>query len=273
MTAPEDSGEHRTFEDMAVAHVLGGLDADQARVFRSHLLDCGDCRARVGELRAIAHDLATVERTERRERSASANSVETKNRRQVDVASPPTPQRSGAYRVLVFAVLAGFVALVAYTAMLRSNVVELEQAVEVQRAASATLEHGTELPVEYKAPGVTATAKVHEAQLVLLLEGLQGERAYGLYLVDDRPDDADLTMRVLYRGQALVGADGRLLVPLPLSGAEDRVIVTDPRNGFSSQPDGEPLFEARISEEARPEDTEAESDEPREAEEEPRAQA
>ena len=69
-TAGEPGSEHRRYEEMAVAHVLGGLTPAQGRTFRSHLLECADCRARVGELRAIAHELAGVERDEERERAA-----------------------------------------------------------------------------------------------------------------------------------------------------------------------------------------------------------
>ncbi|MCC5950362.1 MAG: zf-HC2 domain-containing protein [Nitriliruptoraceae bacterium] len=55
---------HAQYEELIVGHVLDDLgDADASR-FRSHLMGCRDCRARVAELRGIAAELADVEREE-----------------------------------------------------------------------------------------------------------------------------------------------------------------------------------------------------------------
>src|SRR5688572_33317351 len=78
LQAMDHADGHRYFEGLAVAHVLGGLDDSEGRVFRSHLLECGTCRARVGELRAISHDHADVERVELPRRPALA--IATKRR-------------------------------------------------------------------------------------------------------------------------------------------------------------------------------------------------
>ena len=55
---------HHHFEELAVGHVLGGLEHDAAARFRTHLTGCRDCRARVAELRDIASDLKAAERDE-----------------------------------------------------------------------------------------------------------------------------------------------------------------------------------------------------------------
>lgn len=65
--AEDDEGrEHVRFEEMALGHVLGGLPDEDASRFRTHLVECRDCRRRVAELRDIAAGLAATEREERR---------------------------------------------------------------------------------------------------------------------------------------------------------------------------------------------------------------
>ncbi|MGH3440597.1 MAG: hypothetical protein ACRDUY_00825 [Nitriliruptorales bacterium] len=64
-------GDHERFEKFALSHVLGGLGTSEAAEFRSHLLDCRDCRLRVAELRDIAAELAATERDERRRASVA----------------------------------------------------------------------------------------------------------------------------------------------------------------------------------------------------------
>ena len=236
------SDDHRVFEDMAVAHVMGGLDDEQGRLFRAHLLDCGDCRARVGELRAIAHELAGVERDERRVRSAKA--VEMKSREAGEAgASEPQRRRLGWLgRALVLAGATAVILLGAYVFALRGQVADLQTRHDQQVEASAALEHGRELSLIHTAPGVTAaTAKRHGDQVVVLLEGLDDERMYGLYAVDD----SEGTSRTAYR-ELLSPQNGRLFVLFPLQGGEDRFIVTRPSNGFGGDPSGATVFEAHL---------------------------
>lgn len=121
MTQPADADRHRYFEELAVTHVLGGLTQDDGRLFRSHLLECGECRARVGELRAIASDLADVERDERRVRAAKA--VDTKRREaeedELDLDEPPRPSRAS--RAVAIGGLLLVLALAGWNVVLRSN--------------------------------------------------------------------------------------------------------------------------------------------------------
>jgi hypothetical protein len=238
--------DHRAFEDMAVAHVMGGLDEDAGRLFRAHLLECGDCRARVGELRAIAHELAGVERTERQLRSAKT--VEMKSREtDGDGESPSAGRAPRAWsgwggRILVLAGVALLVLLGGYIFTLRGQISGLQQDLDRQMEASAALEHGRELSIIHTAPNVTAaTAKRHDNIVVALLEGLDDERVYGLYAVED--DDG--RQRTAYRD--LQGSqNGRLFVLFPLQGNEDRFIVTRPSNGFGADPSGATVFEVHL---------------------------
>jgi hypothetical protein len=233
-----DRSSHRTFEEMAVAHVLGGLDASQGRLFRSHLLECADCRARVGELRAIAHDLAGVERDERRDRETKA--VETKRREATEAEVTPRSADPGrASRWLILALVVVVVGLSAYTFLLQGNLNRAEQALAQRTTASAALEHGEPLAVGYRAPTVTATAKLNGEQIVVLLEGVPAGRAYGLYLVEGSGAGA----RTVFR-QAVEVEQGRVFVLLERRPGAERLIVAEADGGFV--PDGDRLLEVAV---------------------------
>lgn len=233
---PED---HREYEDMAVAHVMGGLDIEQGQVFRAHLLDCSECRARVGELRAIAHELAGIERNERRVRSAKA--VDIKSREDEGEQAPVERRRKGwGIRLVVFGAVLGLVMLSAYVFTLRAQIASLEREVAQREAASAALEHGRELSIIHTAPEVgSATAKRHEDDLVVLLEGLDDAVVYGLYLVDENN-------RTVFRRPHSTD-DGRLFLLFGLDGSEERFIITRSSNGFGSEPTGATIFESHLA--------------------------
>jgi hypothetical protein len=239
MGEDETPDAHRPYEDMAVAHVLGGLDSDDGRLFRSHLLECSDCRARVGELRAIASDLAGVERDERRERSAKA--VETKRRNDESVAEVEPPGRPGFSRWLVLGLAAVIVCLVAYTVVLRGNNERLQLAMDERVLTTAAMEHGEEMDVSFRAPGLTATVKVDGERLALLIEGMEDDTGYGVYLLDDATADGQTVHR-----RVLTPRDGRILEWLPLIGVEDRMVVTMPDGAVGSEPDGRQVLEVQV---------------------------
>jgi hypothetical protein len=239
MEAEESPSAHRHFEEMAVAHVLGGLDTDQGRVFRAHLLECSDCRARVGELRAIAHDLAGVERDERRERSTQA--VETKSRSDTEQEATPQTRSAQPSRLLVLLLVGLLVGLSSYTFILRGNINRVEQELDDRLQASAALEHGVALQLQTRAPGVSATVKMHGDRVVVLMEGVTPADNHAIYLVDDTEEGALTVFR-----RPVTEQDGRVFVMLPLRGNEDRLIVTVGGAGFD--PDGERLLEAVIPE-------------------------
>lgn len=182
-----DSDKHRYFEGMAVAHVLGGLDESDGRVFRSHLLQCSDCRAHVGELRALAHELADVERDERRVRAAK--SVETKRREDTedddpdDAVADAPPVVARFPRLLVLIGVLALVGLAAWNMTLRSTVAN-------QRDAASTVTDGAELlafgdDVDWTATDsdINASIRTRDDRLVLLVAGLDDDVQYGVYQV------------------------------------------------------------------------------------------
>ncbi len=89
---------HSRFEQLALSHVLGGIDRADADEFRAHLRACSDCRARVAELRGISSTLDAAAREERR-RAAEGGVVE----RREPVPSSPRPRGPGRLSILVLA--------------------------------------------------------------------------------------------------------------------------------------------------------------------------
>lgn len=192
MSAPGEPAGHRDYEDMAVAHVLGGLDEDQGRLFRAHLLECQDCRARVGELRAIASDLAGVERSARRERQEEAGAALDTKRRDADQDEAPAvveaPRRLMAPAVAVVGLLVFVVGLSVYVFVLRSQVAGLEQEVADRTAAAAVLEHGDDVTLTYEAPDVSATVRADGREVAVVVDGLEDAGRYAVSLIDPDAD-------------------------------------------------------------------------------------
>jgi hypothetical protein len=185
-----ESDEHREFEDMAVAHVVGGLTVDQGRMFRSHLLECTACRARVGELRAIAHDLADVERDERRIRTAKR--TETKSHEdEPDASTSTTPRLSGRAILLVAASLTILIALSVWNYTLRGRLDQTKDEISDLRESVVVLKDGqaweTVQTSESTVDGVDGQVRTLENKMVVMVDGLI-ERPYVIYLLrsDDR---------------------------------------------------------------------------------------
>lgn len=237
---------HRYFEGLAVAHVLGGLDDSEGRVFRSHLLECGNCRARVGELRAIAHDLADVERDERRVRAAQA--IDTKRRESEDETDEPAEQvpsaRSSRITVIVGLVL--IIGLSLWNFTLRSALTVQEQTNRRLVTASVIADSGEPWSLVRQAANVDGSVKHQDNQFVLTVDGLDSEQAYGVYVLTETGDVA-----ADYRYPS--APDGRLRQLYPLPDDAVRVVVTDPadENGNVGTPGGQPSGE-RVFEAVRP---------------------
>jgi hypothetical protein len=178
-----ESDEHREFEDMAVAHVVGGLTVDQGRMFRSHLLECTACRARVGELRAIAHDLADVERDERRLRTAKR--TETKSHEDdPDATTSSTPRLSGRATLLVVASLTILIALSVWNYTLRGRLHDMEQEILRLRESVEVLRDGEPWETIRSSVSVDGQITTHESSMVVLVDGLV-DRTYTIYLQSD----------------------------------------------------------------------------------------
>jgi hypothetical protein len=233
--------EHRYFEGLALAHVLGGLDDSDGRIFRAHLLECSDCRARVGELRAIASELADVERDERRQRAAKA--IETKRRETeddgIDEAEAAAPSRSS--RILVLVGLGLVILLSAWNFTLRGENAELQ--VRSQRLSRATeaLEFGQPWTVVQPAARNDETlqfaAKEHNNELAVLITGLEDSEVYTLFL---RQSNGQITRRTVVQPD-----DGRVLSMIELNADDDEIIVTNPEGQpVTDRITGPTVFEA-----------------------------
>lgn len=168
---------HRRFEDMAVTHVLGGLNSNDGRMFRSHLVDCHQCRARVGELRAIAHDLADVERHERR--SSERRIVDTKPV-EIDV-DDAEETGTGPSRRLFVGVVVGLlllIALLSWNFVLRSNTSRLAgQTIRLENAAAGVAfgQAWTVSPAEGDGSARGAVASTGSG-VALMLQGAEDTR-------------------------------------------------------------------------------------------------
>lgn len=167
---------------MAVAHVVGGLSLDEGRLFRSHLLECTACRARVGELRAIAHDLADVERDERRERAAKR--TETKERRDDEAeVAPAVPGRLRWRTTLLIGLgLLFLMALSSWNFVLRSRIEQAQDVIELQRRAVTVLQDGTPWRTLTTSGGGGQVVTL-DGDMVVMVDGLSGT-TYGIYLLN-----------------------------------------------------------------------------------------
>lgn len=191
MASAGDHGEHGTFDGMAVEHVLGSLSEDDARLFRAHLLQCQHCRARVGELRTIAHDLAGVERAaSREERAGGAGEpvrAPARPERAEEAALPR--QRDGwqrkAWLVVALAAVVGVaVALAAWGVGLRGEVRDLERDVRIEERAAQVSALGEAWEVGSAADGVEAAVAEDGEVLVIVADGLP-QGADRLRLLDE----------------------------------------------------------------------------------------
>lgn len=233
-----DARDHRYFEGLALAHVLGGLDESDGRIFRSHLLECSDCRARVGELRALAHDLADAERDERRVRAAKA--VETKRREGLEddeddeLPAPATGPRYTRLLVLIGVVLLSGLAV--WNFALRSTVANQQARVDNVTDAAELLELGRSADVAVLDDRVEATVRAEEGQAVLLIVGLPDDTPHGVYQLDSGDE-------VLGR-HPTTSQDGRIFLLVALEHGADRLVVTRPEEGMTPEPEGRPVVEA-----------------------------
>lgn len=233
---------HRYFEELAVSHVVGGLDDSEGRVFRAHLLECSECRAQVGELRAIAHDLADIERDERRVRAAKA--IETKRREtneeeQGEEELPPTTRAS---RIGVVVGLVLLLGLAAWNFTLRGTVEQLAESNRRGIDASGVLALGEAWDVVRESQ-VQGTIRKLGSKFVAYVDHAVPNRTYGIYLYDEEGG-------LLWSRPIEVPDDGRFVfMPDEDLGAATRVVITDPgpdQAPSENSPTGTTLLEAKV---------------------------
>lgn len=227
---------HRQFEDMAVSHVLGGLNSNEGRLFRSHLVDCQSCRARVGELRAIAHDLADVERDERR--TAERRRVDTKPV-ELELADDDDEERGLPRRWLAGAAVAlvMVLGLASWNFVLRGNNAQLRGLVEQLEEASVAVEFGESWSIDYGNEQGSARAVVttRSGDLTLLLEGVQ-DSTHQVFIYDGGGDQL--------RREALTPTGGRWVGVIDdVPERADRVVVKR-TSAVTDQPSGPTVLEA-----------------------------
>lgn len=223
-----DHEEHRPYEDFAVRHVMGGLDDAEQGTFRSHLLDCTECRARVGELRSIASDLAEVERADRRERAAQR--VETKERE----AEPPHHHRpeppSRGTRVLAVSGVLLLVMLSIWNFVLRGQNEELRGLAAAEVAAGETINFGDAWTQEVLRPGHEGIARVLDGRMAVMVRGTDDDATYRIDLVDDAGSvvesaaEASVGGQVRWFGGPLAADVSRVEVVLGRSGGAQTIV-------------------------------------------------
>lgn len=226
-----------------MSHVVGGLDDSEGRVFRAHLLECNECRAQVGELRAIAHDLADVERNERRVRAAKT--IETKRREtdEGELGEDEFPPSSRASRAALVVGLMLAIVLAAWNFTLRGNLMQLAEINARNVQASSVIEFGEPWDVDVHDSQVRGMVKRLGKELVVVVSNAETNRIYGVYVYNERGG-------LLWSEQVPAQKEGRLLVkPSADMSVAARVVVDDPGVGAESGPgpQGPILLEAQPS--------------------------
>lgn len=229
--------EHDWFEELAVGHVLGGLEAADAAAFRSHLAGCTDCRSRVAELRGIAADLAAAERDERtREVLRTELSGEEGEDELVGEPPPRIGVRQVTGAVIVVAMLAGAMAF--WNLHLRTAVATITAVAERQTETLELLAEGVELEVEV-ADDLAARAASDGDRAAVAVSGLPElapDEALVGWLVGGEVGPAQPVL--LVRPVQLV--DGVVAVTVELEGARV-LVVTRERGQPGEQPGPEVL--------------------------------
>jgi hypothetical protein len=245
------SDGHGDFEEMAVAHVLGGLDQSQGQLFRSHLLECHDCRARVGELQDLAHELDDVERDERRARAVNAldtkRADEAEDEESGQAETPDKGERRGRRRWARPAAIAAAVAIVllsVWNFTLRGEVQRATENAETLQDGAAVAALGEAGRVTASRGGVEGQVRVRSRRMTLVVDGLEDAR-YGVYVVGE---DGSTVPTV--RPAAKQATEGQLLLyrPEELPDSAEAVVVTEGSRPLPPEPEGELVLEASLPE-------------------------
>lgn len=239
------SGAHQRYEEMAVGHVLGGLDAVDAAEFRSHLVGCRHCRMRVAELRGIASELAAAEREER---VAARVKTEVARREEDDEEPPHRPWRLPARSLTVVLLLGAFVAIgvLAWNFHLRDvNRTLLDTAVDRERVLSM-LASGQLVTAELH-DGVGGLVAVEGDEVALDLAGLPAignDRWLAVWFLDGEAPEPYESFR------ASAVQEGRFATHLPHRSADRLVVSVEkrPNDGLRipDEPEGLVLLDADL---------------------------
>lgn len=233
--------EHERFEELAVGHVLGGLEAADAARFRSHLIGCRACRSRVAELRSIAADLVAAERDE-----LASTTVRTEvARREGDDPEPTSPPmrltiRHVTLAVVVVAMLA--TAMAFWNLHLRTVAAGYLEVAEARGDTLRQLATGVAVPTE-TAEGIDATVVLDGEQVAFTLAGLP-RLEDGDVLVAWLVDTHDGAEAVLFAPAGRV--DGDAISGHANDGGASRLIISIERGSPGEQPTGVELLSATL---------------------------
>lgn len=233
--------EHDRYAQLAVGHVLGGLNAPDAAEFRSHLLSCRGCRARVAELRGIAADLAAAERDERARLPLRTATREQPSSGPVEVSEPRITVRHVTIAVIVVVLFAGAVAF--WNLHLRTVSAGYAAVVEAQGEVLQGLASGVPVDTELET-GVTGAVTTDGDDVWVTLAGVEAsddERIVAWLF--STATDADPHAQVLRAGGG--DSDGPLAVGLATRGAEQLMVTREPA-GELAAPGDDRILTAQI---------------------------
>lgn len=220
--------EHGQFEELIVGHVLDDLSGDDAARFRSHLMGCRDCRARVAELRGIAAELADVEREE-----LARASVRTQLPRRVETdGDGPGPPRIGIAQVTVAVVVVLLLAAAMgfWNLHLRAQSASYRAVAEARGDTVEGLVYDPALQADYR-DGADGLVTGDGTRVSLALQGIpaleDGEVLTAWFLGVPDVSGAEVTQRVnvLRSDQRL---DDLLAVTLQDPGARELLVTREP---------------------------------------------
>ena len=236
-----DRAHHEHWDELALGHVLGGLQEGEASAFRGHLVDCRQCRARVAELRSMASDLVAVEREERVARRVTETQIEARREVEGKTGSDLSDRRRWALlgAIVLGALLLGGLSF--WNAHLRAQNEQLVGLAEVQERTMDVLGAGTVVPVQTSG-AVTGVVAVDSDRVAYSLAGLPvpegGER-----LVVWLEVDGELQSRAVHTPNQI--EPGRLASSLVATGAT-RLLVTIESLMVPERPAGVPVVEADL---------------------------
>ncbi|MDX1619986.1 MAG: zf-HC2 domain-containing protein [Nitriliruptorales bacterium] len=216
---------HDRYDELAVGHVLGGLDPVDAAEFRSHLVGCRNCRLRVAELRDLASELAAAEREER---AAARVQTQVRNEDGEEDADDAAPERGPLRGSLPFVALVAAVVLAAgfWVFQLRDHNDTLLAATEQRETTLAMLAEAERLEAEF-ADGVTGIVVADDEEFALTVSGMPTLLPDGHVLVvwlvgtSNSGDEVVRAITDLHQG-------GRLALHAPHKGAQAVLVTAQP---------------------------------------------
>lgn len=236
---------HDRYDELAVGHVLGGLDPVDAAEFRSHLVGCRSCRLRVAELRDLAAELATAEREER---AAARLKTELRGEDESGAADlgEEGPEVAGGWRrslPLVAIVSVAVIVAGSWAYQIRTQNEELLEVTERREATLALLAEGEQVATTFRA-GVSGPVMVDPTRVGLSLAGLPDELPEG-HVLALWLRDVDGRTRLLDAFET-APRDGRLALHAVHDGATTLLVTVQPVG--METPAERPLVRAELHE-------------------------